>query len=224
MADEDNMAKSKKPLTFAGLTALAWRLTPSKHILHLVKLPLSKEKTSENYSFPGAKLSDIKKVYLGELTKIENTGKNSPATLYKYDDKIKYDEAPKYQFSQAARLAPEKPKYDFYENALFLDDPVNADLARKRRCTAPKIGTEPRMQINYNEANPGPQYYPREKLEYKKAPNYTFGFKRGANGLKNQTSTPASVGPGRYAPEHSVNPSTREDKPRWTLPKAGRPD
>ena len=24
-----------------------------------------------------------------------------------------------------------KPKYDFYENAAFLDDPINADLARK---------------------------------------------------------------------------------------------
>jgi len=54
------------------------------------------------------------------------------------------------------------------------------------------------------EANPGPQYYPKEKPEYKAAPNYTFGYKRGANALKNQTSTPASVGPGRYAPEHAV--------------------
>lgn len=44
-----------------------------------------------------------------------------------------------------ARNAEEKPKYDFYENALFLDDPVEADLARKKRCLAPKIGTEPRF-------------------------------------------------------------------------------
>ena len=39
-----------------------------------------------------------------------------------------------------------KPKYDFYENAAFLDDPMTADLARKARCNAPKIGTEPRVK------------------------------------------------------------------------------
>lgn len=37
------------------------------------------------------------------------------------------------------------------------------------------------------------------------------------------TSTPNSVGPGRYVPEASSNPSTKVDYPRWTLPKAGRP-
>ena len=41
----------------------------------------------------------------------------------------------------------EKPKYDFYENALFLDDPIQADLNRKNRTCAPKIGTEPRVSI-----------------------------------------------------------------------------
>jgi hypothetical protein len=29
------------------------------------------------------------------------------------------------------RIGEDKPKYDFYENALFLDDPVEADLNRK---------------------------------------------------------------------------------------------
>jgi hypothetical protein len=49
-----------------------------------------------------------------------------------------------------------KPKYDFYENALFLDDPIVADHTRKKRVCAPKIGTEPRMQPNSLEQNPGP--------------------------------------------------------------------
>ena len=49
-----------------------------------------------------------------------------------------------------------KPKYDFYENALFLDDPVAADHTRKKRVNAPKVGTEPRMQPNSLEQNPGP--------------------------------------------------------------------
>jgi hypothetical protein len=47
-------------------------------------------------------------------------------------------------------------KYDFYENALFLDDPVEADLNRKQRCLAPKIGTEPRFQGGNFDQNPGP--------------------------------------------------------------------
>jgi hypothetical protein len=38
-----------------------------------------------------------------------------------------------------------KPKYDFYENNMFLDDPLQADLSRKDKCKAPKIGTEPRV-------------------------------------------------------------------------------
>ena len=38
-----------------------------------------------------------------------------------------------------------KPKYDFYENDMFLDDPINADLKRKARVCAPKIGNEPRV-------------------------------------------------------------------------------
>ena len=40
-----------------------------------------------------------------------------------------------------------KPKYDFYENAAFLDDPHNADLTRKPKAIAHKIGTEPRVNI-----------------------------------------------------------------------------
>ena len=37
------------------------------------------------------------------------------------------------------------------------------------------------------------------------------------------TSTPGSVGPGRYVPEVSAHPSNHLNVPRWTLPKAGRP-
>mmetsp|Transcript_39905 Transcript_39905/g.29440 ORF Transcript_39905/g.29440 Transcript_39905/m.29440 type:complete len:91 (+) Transcript_39905:413-685(+) len=80
------------------------------------------------------------------------------------------------------------------------------------------------MQLNTLEQTPGPQYYPKERPEVPKAPNFTFGYRRGGTGaLKNQTSTPNSVGPGRYVPEASANPSTKQNLPRWTLPKAGRP-
>ena len=80
------------------------------------------------------------------------------------------------------------------------------------------------MQLNTLEQTPGPQYYPKDRPEFVKNPNFTFGFRRGGTGaLKNQTSTPGSVGPGRYVPEASANPSTKTNFPRWTLPKAGRP-
>jgi hypothetical protein len=42
-------------------------------------------------------------------------------------------------------MASDKPKYDFYENAMFQDDPLTADITRKKRVLAPKIGTEPRV-------------------------------------------------------------------------------
>jgi hypothetical protein len=46
-------------------------------------------------------------------------------------------------------MGADKPKYDFYENAMFLDDPLQADISRKPRCTAPKIGTEPRVRLKH---------------------------------------------------------------------------
>jgi len=119
------------------------------------------------------------------------------------------------------RIGERKPKYDFYENALFLDDPLEADLSRKERCKAPKIGTEPRFSSGNETSNPGPQYMPKEKPVYKVPEKYTFGFRRG-NVMKNNTATPNSVGPGRYFPEACANPSERPNLPRWTLPKAGR--
>jgi hypothetical protein len=44
-------------------------------------------------------------------------------------------------------MGKDKPRYDFYENNMFLDDPIQADLNRKTKCFAPKIGTEPRVRL-----------------------------------------------------------------------------
>ena len=52
---------------------------------------------------------------------------------------------PNWSMGTEVRVGEDKPKYDFYENALFLDDPVEADVNRKPRVLAPKIGTEPRF-------------------------------------------------------------------------------
>lgn len=93
---------------------------------------------------------------MGELTKTDNAGKISPGPIYLYNDGIKFDnvriiilniwffiwfQAPNWSLGTEVRIGEDKPKYDFYENALFLDDPVEADLSRKARCLAPKIGT-----------------------------------------------------------------------------------
>lgn len=74
------------------------------------------------------------------------------------------------------------------------------------------------------EANPGPQYFPKDKPELRRAAKYTFGYKRqDQSGLINKTATPASVGPARYAPElQTEKSSTHPQAARWTLPKAGR--
>ena len=53
---------------------------------------------------------------------------------------------PHWGFGTAGRMASDKPKYDFYENAMFQDDPLTADITRKKRVLAPKIGTEPRVR------------------------------------------------------------------------------
>ena len=55
---------------------------------------------------------------------------------------------PHWGFGTAERMGVQKVKYDFYENAMFLDDPLAADISRKGRCTAPKIGTEPRVRAS----------------------------------------------------------------------------
>ena len=62
------------------------------------------------------------------------------------------------------------------------------------------------------EQNPGPQYYPGDRPEFRRAAEYTMGYRRagGTNDcLKNVTATPAAVGPGRYVPEACALPSQK---------------
>ena len=160
-----------------------------------------------------------------ELSKNLNAGKHSPGPVYFNEEANKYDKAPGWAFGTADRPFGAKAKYDFYENAGFLDDPIGADHSRKERTLAPKIGTEPRMPLNTIEKTPGPQYFPHEKPTQDRPPKYSFGFRRDVKGssvLQNLTATPGSVGPGRYVPEASSNPSNKHNFSKWTLPKAGR--
>lgn len=98
------------------------------------------EKSQPQFGFPQAKRDDGAKVFMGELTKLNNAGKNSPGPVYNYQDEIKYQQVififikicihnyniqpPGWSFGNAERSGSDKPKYDFYENAAFLDDPL----------------------------------------------------------------------------------------------------
>ena len=74
------------------LTALAQALDSEQAHTSFGKLPLSVEKTAAQYSFTQANRWDGSKIFVNELTKNENIGKNAPGPQYMYDDKIKYSE------------------------------------------------------------------------------------------------------------------------------------
>lgn len=53
-------------------------------------MPLSDETTAPNYGFSHGKREAQQKVFLGELTVLENIAKGSPGPVYKYEDQIKF--------------------------------------------------------------------------------------------------------------------------------------
>lgn len=84
--------------------------------------------------FPHAKRDDGEKVFMSEeMARNTNAAKHSPGPGYLYEDQIKYSDAPNFGFGTSSKMAPIKPKYDFYENDRFIDDPIEADHARKRK-------------------------------------------------------------------------------------------
>jgi hypothetical protein len=54
------------------------------------KLPLSDESTAPNFGFSKARREDQSKIFIGELTNLENIAKGSPGPVYKYEDQVKY--------------------------------------------------------------------------------------------------------------------------------------
>lgn len=225
MSENGDNDKPAKPITMKGFDAIYKALDSKAAHTSFGNLPLSIEQTAPNFGFGKAGKEKGDKIFMSEeMAYNVNQGRHSPGPVYEYQDQNKYSNLPKWGFGTDNKMKPIKPKYDFYENDRFFDDPIEADHARKKKVLAPKFGTEPRMPVNSFERNPGPQYFPNEKPEKKKAPKFTFGFRRssGGQGLTNQTSTTKSVGPGRYVPEASINPSTKKNAPKWTLSKAGR--
>jgi len=67
------------------------------------------------------------------MAKNANAAKHSPGPAYMYEDQTKYQQAPNFGFGTSDKMAAIKPKYDFYENDRFIDDPIEADHARKKR-------------------------------------------------------------------------------------------
>ena len=68
------------------LTALAQALDSEQAHTSFGKLPMSVEKTQAQYSFPQANRWDGCKIFVNELTKNENIGKNAPGPQYMYND------------------------------------------------------------------------------------------------------------------------------------------
>lgn len=67
-----------------GLTALAMALDSKQARTSFGKLPLSDEKSMPVFGFPQAKRDDQEKIFMGELTKTSNAGKQSPGPIYQY--------------------------------------------------------------------------------------------------------------------------------------------
>lgn len=80
MTDEGG-DKKIKPLTFAGLTALAMALDSKQAHTSFGNLPLSVEKTEPKFGFPQAKRDDGDKLFMGEISK-KQFGKVSPGPIY----------------------------------------------------------------------------------------------------------------------------------------------
>lgn len=56
---------------------------------------------------------------MGELTKTNNAGKQSPGPIYNYQDQNKYIKPPGWGFGTSDKMGADKPRYDFYENVGF---------------------------------------------------------------------------------------------------------
>ena len=74
-----------------------------------------------------------------------------------------------------------KPRYDYYDQHLFLDDPITSDISRRPSALSPKIGCEGRMGpvTDLHEERPGPQAYsPSKNGPLRNAAQYSFGYRR----------------------------------------------
>ena len=74
------------------LTALALQLDSKQARSSFGKLPLSDEKSDPVFGFTQAKRGEGEKLYLGEVTKMNNIAKQSPGPIYEYQDTIKYEQ------------------------------------------------------------------------------------------------------------------------------------
>ena len=84
--------------------------------------------------FPHAAKDDGEKIFVNsEMAKTQFASKHAPGPGYVYKDDIKYQTQPNFSFGTESKMDKLKPKYDFYENDRFIDDPIEADHARKRK-------------------------------------------------------------------------------------------
>lgn len=82
----EEKAPTSKHYDYNQLTKLALALDSKQAHTSFGKLPLSKEKTAEDFSFGKANRETQSKVFLGELTVQENIGRKSPGPVYQFED------------------------------------------------------------------------------------------------------------------------------------------
>ena len=134
MEPEEEEGQKKKPITAKAFKDLIRALDSEATHTSFGVLPLSVEKTEPMYSFPHAKREDGDKIFMdAEMAKTQFASKHSPGPCYVYENDPKFKTSANFGFGTAAKMQPVKPKYDFYENDRFIDDPIEADHARKRK-------------------------------------------------------------------------------------------
>ena len=69
-----------------ALASLALQLDSKTAKTSFGKLPLSDEKSNPVFGFTQAKREENNKIYLGEVTKNNNMGKQSPGPVYRFED------------------------------------------------------------------------------------------------------------------------------------------
>ena len=57
------------------------------------------------YQVPRAKRDDAAKLFMGELTKTDNAGKNSPGPIYMLQDNVKYDQVSSFSLEVTFHIA-----------------------------------------------------------------------------------------------------------------------
>lgn len=187
------------------------------------KLPLADEKSAPIYGFGTSTRKHTQKVYMGEELTVTQ-GQASPGPKYRVKENPEMPSPPKFSIGKDERAGPQQ-HYDFYDIPDSFTNPVKSKQYTLREYGSTKFGTSTRAPQLNASFSPGPQYNPPHRQEQRNAPRFSLGARRVAPGSLSfglKTSTPALVGPGRYAPERAGYTSMHQSPRKWSVPKQER--